>query len=141
MNHIEDGIYDATEDIDDLKTATADSGWETIAPGSNFLVYFTGENPTYRKVGKIVTLIGELKPASSSVAINTATAVTAFTLPSGYRPKRRIRFVCQGSGVNRWMLGIETNGTVAVSRYGDDALAPSVTGSEWLPFCVTFITA
>lgn len=141
MNHIEDGIYDATEDIDDLKTATADSGWLTISPSSSFLAYATGENPTYRRVGKVVNLIGELKPASSSVSINTGTAVTACTLPAGFRPYRRVRFVCQGSGMNQFMLGVETNGTVSIGRYGTTSYASSITGSEWLPFCVTFITA
>ena len=141
MNAVDTGVYDNAEDIDALKSATADSGWLTIAPNSNFTNNVEGQNPTYRKVGNVVTLIGELHPASASVAINSADTYIAFQMPSGYRPKRRLVFVCQGSSLYRFCLRVETNGNVSISRYGSNAYAPSIDGTEWLPFSVTYIVA
>jgi len=141
MNAVETGIYDNAEDIDVLKSVTADSGWITIAPGPNFLDYTDGEDPIYRKIGSVVTVSGVLKPASSSVAINTGGSIVMFSLPIGFRPKFTVFVVCHGSGANRWLLTIFPNGNVCASRYGTDAYASSVSGNEWMAFHAAFIAA
>jgi len=122
---------------------SGDNGeWKTLAPNStNFVDYVSGEDIAYRRFGAVVQVVGEVKPKSTSIAINSSDSILVCTLPSGYRPIRRLRYICHGSGNNKFMLSIETNGSVYINRYGTTTgYASSVTGNEWLPFNSTFLT-
>lgn len=116
--------------------------WKTLAPNSsNFVNYVSGQDITYRRFGAVVQIIGELKPKSTSVDINSSNSISVCTIPVGYRPLRRLRFMCHGSGNNKFMLSIETTGAVYINRYGStEGYASSITGNEWLPFSATWLT-
>lgn len=118
-----------------------DSGW--LYPdlsGSDFQVYDSGgTNPVkYRKIGKVVSIQGiiTLKPNHT---IDGGTAeTTIFTLLDGYRPSAMVQTLCSGSGQNKWLLTIRTNGTVNFSRYSNGSSYAQASNNTWLPFTITF---
>lgn len=114
-----------------------DSGWKTLTLSSNFVTYSSNTVPSYRKVGKVVEIVGAVKPATTLA--NGTTEYTIGTLPAGYRPtKNQVTLICSGSGRAIWLLSITTSGQVIFSRYriGDTFIdAPT---DAWLPFQATF---
>lgn len=110
--------------------------WRNLTITGNFEVYSTNTNPKYRVNGNLVTITGAVKPTatitSNTTGVNFATGINAL-----YRPKVAQQFVCQGSGINRWLLSVNTDGTISVSRYGTNAYV-DMTAGTWLSFCVTY---
>ena len=120
----------------------ADSGWKLLPVAESFTPYLTSTAPKYRSFGPVIYFTGEVRPASASIAINSASSVVVGVLPEGYRPVQRIRQICHGSGNNKFMLSVEANGSVYINRYGTTSgYASSITGNEWLPFNITYMTA
>lgn len=119
-----------------LNPDVSDSGWIYPTLTTNFKNYNnnSANSPKYRKIGKIVTVQGIVTTTST---IASTSDQTIFTLPSSYTPSMEIRTVCQGSGMNRWMLSIATNGNVCMTRYGITT-QDSVSSGTWLPFCITY---
>jgi hypothetical protein len=99
-----------------------------------FEYYGSGGVPAIMKKGNTVYIQGVLKP-TVEIAVNTS--ATLFTLPEGCRPQRVLHFICQGSSTKRWLLQINTTGTVTVGRYGASA-AEAIPTSSWLPFYASF---
>lgn len=117
----------------------ADSGWQTLTLTSDFENYNTSNPVTYRKEGATVFLTGIVSPAAAFTG--STDKITIGTLPSGYRPRRQQNLLCQGSGLAKWLLTVETNGVVACSRYHDNSGYAQATTSSWMPFSATFMTA
>ena len=112
------------------------SGWKNLTIDSAFNAYTENTLPKYRVNGNLVTVMGAVSPKTAYTS--SATKVTAASgIPEGLRPDTPLAFVCQGSGMNRWTCGIETNGTVTVSRYGITENA-SVPTTAWLIFNCTY---
>lgn len=111
-----------------------DSGWKEATLTSDFVAYNSTFVNQYRKIGKIVFVEGGVKP-TAQITANSET--TIFTLPSGYRPSKQIIIICQGSGMNRWCLTVNTNGNVTIQRYGTTSNI-AIPTNAWLPFSVTF---
>lgn len=119
-----------------------DSGWidiRTAGMSNGFKDYSTSQYPRYRRVGMMVQLSGAMSPAVGG-SIGNATGLTAFTLPSGFRPTvGDVRILCQGTGTSQWLLNVQDTGVVTVSRYQQGGTYDTtITGDEWLPFNVTF---
>ncbi len=112
-----------------------DSGWNTLTLTSDFALYSANAPVKYRKVGQLVEVRGVVKPTASLAGSNTA--VTIGTLPAGYRPDVTRYFICQGSGQNKWLLSIGTNGALGFARYGITSMESAGT-SVWLPFDAVF---
>lgn len=112
------------------------SGWKNLTIDSAFNNYSDNTQPKYRVNGSLVTVMGALTPKAAFTS--SATKVTmASGIPEGLRPDTPLTFVCQGSGMNRWACGIETNGTITISRYGITDFA-SVPATAWLIFNCTY---
>lgn len=112
-----------------------DSGWIDATLTSNFKLYTNGVCQ-YRKIGKYVQLRGVVTPA---VALAGSTdGVAIFTLPTDFRPTRSCYFVCQGSGVYKWLLNVHSGGNVYFERYSTSALATAGVNT-WLPFDVGYL--
>lgn len=112
------------------------SGWKNLTIDAAFNPYSDSTAPRYRVNGSLVTVMGAVSPKTAYTS--SATKVTcASGIPEALRPDTPLTFVCQGSGMNRWACGIETNGTVTVSRYGV-AENVSVPTSAWLIFNCTY---
>ena len=103
---------------------------------SNFELYDSSANVNVLRAGNVVNIIGSVKPKSE---IASGQNTTMFTIPVGYRPTRNALSIMQGSGINRWLLDVGTNGNVRVSRYGTSS-ETAIPQAAWLPFSVTYIT-
>ena len=114
-------------DVDDY---VSDTGWRYPTIASSFTA--TNNAPRARRIGKTVVFTGALNP--SKKLSGSSDKVTICTLGDNYRPSNQINILCQGSGQNKWMLTIETTGTVSFSRYGTTAAYVDATTSTWLPF-------
>lgn len=113
-----------------------ETNWrEAILTGA-FNLYTEDIPVIYKKVGNTVYLKGAVVP-SSTITANSQTII--FVLPSGYRPQMvGTNFVCQGSGMNRFMINIPPNGNVMVERYGTSSNIDIPSGT-WLSFNVSFV--
>lgn len=112
------------------------SGWKNLTLSSEFAAYSENTPPRYRVNGNLVTVMGAVSPKTAFVA-NTTQKVFASGIPAALRPTTPFAFVCQGSGINRWVCGIATDGTLTVSRYGTTEYV-SVPTSAWLIFNCTY---
>jgi len=121
-----------------------DSGWITPTLVSTMTNY--GSDSTnavkYRKIGSVVDIAGTVSPKATTTLANGG-AVTLFTLPEAYRPSYTRSFLCQGSARCIFMLQIESNGAVTISRYRNststtDAYPTSVSTNSWLAISATF---
>lgn len=122
---------------EDLKDYINDSGWIKAELTENFKPYNdnTNNNPQYRKVGKIVEIVGIISPTKT--IIGSATTIPIFYLPEGFHPHRNKYTICQGTGVNKWLLTVDGSGGVNFSRYGISDWADAST-TVWLPFTFSF---
>ena len=112
------------------------TGWKNLTIDSAFTAYSDNTPPRYRVNGNIVTVMGAVSPKTAFTSGTTKVTI-ASGIPEYFRPDTPLAFVCQGSGLNRWACGIETNGTVTISRYGVTE-AVSVPTSAWLIFNCTY---
>lgn len=99
---------------------------------SDFAVYDPKKAPRYRKNGNFLEIYGVVKPTQTIPKSFDETKI--FDLPSEFLPKYDINLIMQGSGTNKWTLGItQTLGGVGISRYGTTEIIDIPTGA-WLPF-------
>lgn len=117
-----DGVQIARTDSSTITSYS--SGWTHYGSSS-------GNSPTVRRYGKVVSLTGALTN-TAAVTLNT-THVKVFTIPSGYRPSQDVLVLCQGSGNNEFLLQIKSNGEVLFGRYGTSSNTQANAGS-WFPF-------
>ena len=120
-------------------TDVMDSGWYYGGVlGEKFTLYNNNEESKvkYRKIGKIVSIRGTVKPTTTIPA--GTTNYTIFTLPEEYRPSATVNEVCQGSGGRSWLLSVTANGEVRFARYSDGLDCIEADTSVWLPFHMTF---
>lgn len=118
--------------VDGIQIARTDTS--TITSFSSGWTYYgsaSGNSPTVRRYGKVVSLTGALTN-TASITINT-THVKVFTIPSGYRPTQDVLVLCQGSGANEFVLQIKSNGDVMIGRYGT-ASFQAIDANQWFPF-------
>ena len=115
----------------------ADSGWQNASITGSFSLYGSDSVLRYRKIGCIVQVEGTLRP--STTLSGSATNLTIFTLPDGYRPSTAVVTLCQGSGSCHWALTIKANGDVCFGRYSSGGSYTSAGTGTWLPFHHTFM--
>lgn len=95
------------------------SGWLYASLDPSFLADIN--NPVqYRKKDGRVEIRGVISPSSEL----PAGSASIFTLPSGYRPTRNVLVTEEGTGMNRWTLGISVEGEVTFSNYGSSENIP-----------------
>ena len=122
--------------------ATADNAsYVSLVPylSSGFEAYGTAavNTPHAIRRGYCVTIAGAVTPKSS--IDGGTTDVLVMTLPELFRPAFPVRAVNQGSSINRWMLGVDDDGSVMMSRYGTSSYA-EVPAGAWLPIFATYVT-
>lgn len=133
--HVDSNNTDFT--VDGVQLAHTDTS--TISSYSSGWTYYgtaSGNAPTVRRYGKVVSLSGAL--TNTSAVTLDSTHVKVFTIPSGYRPSQDVLILCQGSGANEFLLQIKTNGEVYIGRYGTDSFA-QVNANSWFPFHATWV--
>lgn len=115
----------------------ADSGWQKASITGSFSLYGSDSVLRYRKIGHVVQVEGTLRP--STTLSGSASDLTIFTLPDGYRPSAAVVTLCQGSGSCHWTLTIKANGAVCFGRYSSGGSYTSAGTGTWLPFHHTFM--
>lgn len=113
-----------------------DTGWQILSLTEKFKAYhdIQSNTPSCRRIGKIVEIKGTVAPKSLITANSEAKICE---LPDGYRPSKDTFALCQGSGVNKWLITVAITGDVFISRYGISS-ATDIPTSAWLPFNLTF---
>lgn len=121
-----------------LPVAFPGSGWNDLTLDPGFVVYngTASNKPQYKAIGEMVFVRGVVSPAvaydSSGSLVTIATGI-----PANLRPPYNQSFICQGSGINRWLCSITTGGAVTISRYGTTENA-NVPANAWLTFAVVY---
>lgn len=111
-------------------------GWKELTLDSAFVEYGTNTHPKYKINGGMVTVTGAVKPVTAYTS-GTERITFASGLPSAVRPAASMSFLCPGSGMNRWICGIETDGRLTISRYGITE-GVNVPTTAWLVFTCTY---
>lgn len=115
------------------------SEWIDLTLNSAFKVYSDNaiNRPQIKNVGNIVMVRGVVSPVTAYTATTNQVEI-ASGIPADLRPDISYTFVCQGSGNNKWTLGITPSGTVTVARYGTTENIEIPT-SAWLTFAITYL--
>lgn len=92
-----------------ITTALTDSGWLDLPLSTGITAYSDAQKPRYRKIGNEVFLSGVY---TGAVGQN----LTIATLPSGYRPTKKIILPCASVGQMFSKISIETNGEIVLNR-------------------------
>ena len=126
---LQEKILKNEADILSLQNETADSGWLKAELTESFKPYndVEGNSIFYRKIGKIVQVIGKITPTSDIEG--TYNLVNICTLPAGFRPKGQLVKLCRGNTKNTWVLEIKTGGGMSFSAYGVTELAVCKAGT------------
>lgn len=116
-----------------------DTGWKDMSFGTGFAHYGTIDwKAQYRRVGKVVSVRGAVKNTSAFTP-NTDNGTTICTIgDTSCRPSKIYQFVQQGSGMNRMLMRINTNGTINIFRYGTTS-ASQVGANSMLNIHCTFL--
>lgn len=106
---IYDDVAQLQTDVENLKAATADSGWHTLELLNDVLPYNEAQKPMYRKIGKIVFLAGVFKNIEGN-------NIPIAKLPEGFRPSKKVilPFASIGTKINR--MEILEDGIIQYSR-------------------------
>lgn len=118
-----DGVQIARTDTSTITTYS--TGWTHYGSAS-------GNSPVVRRYGKVVSLTGAVTN-TAEITLNTSHS-KAFSIPSGFRPSQDVFVVCQGSGANRYVLQVKSNGDVLIGRYSCSNTFTTVPVNQWFPF-------
>lgn len=114
--------------------------WLTLTASFANYSNISGNQPRVYKTGRVCTLIGTVTP-TEDIAGSLNVVQICENLPVGYRPIGDIRSICQGSGMNRWNLQVDSaTGYIGMCRYGRQDLETASPG-VWLPFYITYISS
>lgn len=107
-----------------------------ITPASGFSVYASDDIPVAERHGRLVELSGAFKNNSIITAANQPFTVNA-PLPQWARPRKVQRRILQGSGMSRFLIVVNTDGTITISRYGVSTTTDLPVGA-WLNISMTY---
>jgi hypothetical protein len=127
-------VENLSEKINKKQDIIEDTGWVECKYGNGIVPYTSNSNARVRKIGNIVFLQGTLKN-------NTpwSTHDSILTFDKKFAPSQESRFLCQGSGLNRFLLTVRTTGICKVERYGTTKSITVETGA-WLNVFATWVT-
>lgn len=99
----------------------------------------SGNFPCARRMGRLVQLAGSFKNTN---AINsTADPIKIGTVPVWARPNQIVNVIAQGSVMNKFLLQINVNGDILLSRYGTGASYGQIGAGSWLNIACTYSAA
>ena len=121
-----------------LPVSFSGSDWVDMTLDPDFVLYqgLTQYQPQYKAIGEMVFVRGVVSPAAAYTSSGSLVTI-ATGIPEDLRPPYNMSFICQGSGLNRWLCSITTGGAVAISRYGTTENV-EVPANAWLTFAVSY---
>lgn len=127
-------VENLSEKINKKQDIIEDTGWVECKYGNGIVPYTSNSHARVRKIGNIVFLQGTLK---NNTAWSTHDSILTFD--KKFAPSQESRFLCQGSGLNRFLLTVRTTGICKVERYGTTKSITVETGA-WLNVFATWVT-
>ena len=127
-------VENLSENISKKQDIIEDTGWVECKYGNGIVPYTSNSHARVRKIGNIVFLQGTLK---NNTAWSTHDSILTFD--KKFAPSQESRFLCQGSGLNRFLLTVRTTGICKVERYGTTKSITVETGA-WLNVFATWVT-
>ena len=127
-------VENLSEKINKKQDIIEDTGWIECKYGNGIVPYTSNSNARVRKIGNIVFLQGTLK---NNTAWSTHDSILTFD--KKFAPSQESRFLCQGSGLNRFLLTVRTTGICKVERYGTTK-SITVEAGAWLNVFATWVT-
>ena len=114
--------------------------WHNLTWADNFKSYNGNSlyQAKYKVCGNMVTVKGVASPKADFTS-NADSVTFATGIPSKYRPDFAQHCVCQGSGMSRWLLSVDTGGALTIARYGTDTMGTKCSADSWLPFTFTYM--
>jgi hypothetical protein len=134
VGNLSTNVENLSENIDKKQDIIEDTGWIECKYGNGIVPYTSNSNARVRKIGNIVFLQGTLK---NNTAWSTHDSILTFD--KKFAPSQESRFLCQGSGLNRFLLTVRTTGICKVERYGTTKSITVETGA-WLNVFATWVT-
>jgi hypothetical protein len=135
-------IFDWSKDDFNFNVPVSFSGdeWHDLTYTSNFKNYNDNaiNQAKYKVCGNMVFVCGVATPWSD-FSSTTSSVVFATGIPAKYCPHIAQHTVCQGSGMNRWLLSVGTNGDLNIARYGTTTSGTTCPAGAWLPFSFTYM--
>lgn len=127
------------QEIEDTLTNIMDNEWIALTLADSFMAYggLDENKPMYKLSGNTVEIKGCVNPLEE-FASSTEKIVFASGLPDELCPSSIRSFICQGDGMNRWLLTVEPEGTLTISRYGVSECV-AVPTTEGLSFSVAYM--
>lgn len=121
-----------------MPVSFSNSNWIDLTLDSNFKSYndINENRPKYKAIGEMVMIRGIVSPKMAYTS-STTTVVFASGIPAALRPSINLQYLCQGSGNNKWLLTVGSNGNLSISRYGISSNV-EIPNTAWLPFMVTY---
>lgn len=121
-----------------LPVSFSGSDWTNLTLDSAFTLYnnVAANQPQYKAIGEMVFIRGIVSPVNAYTSSNTLVTI-ATGIPAALRPPINLAFICQGSGLNKWLLTVTTGGAITISRYGITA-NDTVPNTAWLTFAVNY---
>lgn len=113
-----------------------DTGWKTVSFSSGYSNY-SGYNTRYRRIGKVVHLQGAFTNSNALTSSNTDVQWGSIS-DTSCRPPNQQLFLQQGSGANKYVLGIGTDGKLTWARYGTTAVNTSISSGSWFTCYATW---
>lgn len=113
------GVLDIADIVDGIleQITPVTLGADGVTWGNGFEQYSTSTTHQVRveRIGRAVYMSGAVKNLVERQANDQNTILT---LPSGFRPSTSKVFVEQGGAINKYMMFVNPNGNVTISRYG-----------------------
>lgn len=134
VGNLSTNVENLSEKINKKQDIIEDTGWIECKYGNGIVPYTSNSNARVRKIGNIVFLQGTLKNNTE-----WSTHDSILTFDKKFAPSQESRFLCQGSGLNRFLLTVRTTGICKVERYGTTKSITVGTGA-WLNVFATWVT-
>ena len=114
--------------------------WHNLTYADNFKNYSDNavNQAKYKVCGNMVFVCGVFTPKEAFTS-GTDSVTFATGIPAEYRPQIAQHTICQGSGINKWLLSVGTSGSLTIARYGTTATGVTVNPGTWLPFSFTYM--
>jgi hypothetical protein len=136
VENLSTNVENLSENIDKKQDIIEDTGWIECKYGNGIVPYTSNSNARVRKIGNIVFLQGTLK---NNTAWSTHDSILTFD--KKFAPSQESRFLCQGSGLNRFLLTVRTTGICKVERYGtNQSQGITIKTGAWLNVFATWVT-
>lgn len=134
IGNLSTDVENLSGNINKKQDIIEDTGWVECKYGNGIVPYTSNSHARVRKIGNIVFLQGALK---NNTAWSTHDSILTFD--KKFAPSQESRFLCQGSGLNRFLLTVRTTGICKVERYGTTK-SITVEKGAWLNVFATWVT-